>query len=202
MAKFTRIEERLRSLIEEQKVFFVGTAAPYGRVNIAPKGMETLRVMAPNRIVWLNLTGAENETAAHLAESPRMTIMWCSFATKPMILRVYGNASMVHSRDDAWDELAALFPPMPGARQIFDLDVNFVLTSCGFGVPLFEFVGERDTLRRWAQQKGEEGLQKYWAECNQFSIDGKPTSIFETTLRWTVRWAAITASYDSPGRLS
>ena len=178
MAKFARIEESLRSFIEEQKVFFVGTAAPHGRVNIAPKGMETLRVMGRNRIVWLNLTGAENETAAHLAESPRMTIMWCSFAAKPMILRVYGDASMVHLRDDAWDELAALFPPMPGARQIFDLDVNFVLTSCGFGVPLFEFVGERDTLRRWAQQKGEEGLRKYWAESNQFSIDGKPTSIF------------------------
>ena len=116
MAKFTKIEEKHQEFIEEQKMFFVATAAPQGRVNTAPKGMKTLRVMGPNRIVWLNLTGAENETAAHLLESPRMTIMWCSFGRKPMILRVYGEASIVHPRDDAWDDLAALLPLIPGAR--------------------------------------------------------------------------------------
>ena len=177
MTEFARIEDKLQGFIEEQRLFFVATAAPQGRVNVAPKGMETLRVMGPNRIVWLNLTGAENETAAHLLESPRMTLLWCSFDRKPMILRVYGDASMVHPRDGAWDGLAALFPPMPGARQIFDLDVTYVLTSCGFGVPLYDFVGERDTLRRWAEQKGTTGLNEHWAEYNRFSIDAKPTSI-------------------------
>lgn len=177
MAKFAQIEEKLQDFIEEQKIFFVATAAPQGRVNMAPKGMQSLRIMGPNRIVWLNLTGAENETAAHLLESPRMTLMWCSFDRKPMILRVYGDASIVHPRDGAWDELAALFPPMPGARQFLDVNVNFVLTSCGFGVPLYDFVGERDTLRLWAEKKGEDGLNQHWADYNSFSIDGKPTGI-------------------------
>jgi hypothetical protein len=178
MPTFAHIEKRLQDFIEQQKIFFVGTAAPEGRVNIALKGMDTLRIIRPDRIVWLNLTGAENETAAHLAESPRMTLMWCSFDAKPMVLRVYGNAGCIHQRDAAWDELAALFPPIPGARQILDLEVNFVLTSCGFGVPRFEFVGERDTLRRWAEQKGDEGLRKFWEDRNRLSIDGKVTAIF------------------------
>jgi hypothetical protein len=178
MPTFAHIEKRLRDFIEQQKIFFVGTAAPEGRVNIALKGMDTLRIMGPDRIVWLNLTGAENETAAHLAESPRMTLMWCSFDAKPMVLRVYGSAGCVHPRDATWDELAALFPPIPGARQILDLEVAFVLTSCGFGVPRFEFIGERDTLRRWAEQKGEEGLRKFWEDRNRLSIDGKATGIF------------------------
>ena len=101
-------------------MFFVGTAAPEGRVNIAPKDMESLRVMGPNRIVWRNLTGAENETSAHLLESPRMTLMWCSFDQKPMILRVYGAAAQIHPRDAAWDELASLFPVTSGARQFLE----------------------------------------------------------------------------------
>jgi hypothetical protein len=176
--KFSRIEQTHQEFIEEQKMFFVATAAPEGRVNMAPKEMETLRVMGPNRIVWLNLTGAQNETAAHLLESTRMTLMWCSFDRTPMILRAYGDASIVHPRDRAWDELSALFPPIPGARQILDVDVNFVLISCGFGVPLYDFAGQRDTLRRWAEKKSEDGLNQHWADNNSISIDGKPTGIF------------------------
>jgi hypothetical protein len=177
MARFERIEPQHRAFIEAQKMFFVATAAPRGRVNMAPKGMQTLRVMAADRIVWLNLTGAENEAAAHLLESPRMTMMWCSFERQPMILRVHGEATMLHPRDDAREALAGLFPPLPGARQILDLEVDFVLTSCGFGVPRYDFVGERDTLRRWAAQKGAEGLNEHWAEYNRFSIDEKPTFV-------------------------
>jgi hypothetical protein len=124
--------------------------------------METLRVVGPDRIMWLNLTGAKNETAAHLTEMPRMTLIWCSFDRSRLILRAYGDAVAVHPRDAAWCELMALFPPLPGARQIFDLHVNMVLRSCGFGVPLFEFVGQRDTLIRWADNKGEEGLRTFW----------------------------------------
>ncbi len=177
MPAFERIEAQYQQFIEAQKIFFVATAAPDGKVNLSPKGMESLRVMGPNRIVWLNLTGAENETAAHLAESPRMTIMWCSFTEKPIILRVYGNARIIHPRDDGWNELATNFPPIPGSRQILDLDVNFVLKSCGFGVPRFNFVGERETLRKWAEKTGEEGLARVWSEKNHLSIDGKPTGI-------------------------
>ena len=177
MPAFERIEEQYQQFIEAQKIFFVATAAPDGKVNLSPKGMESLRVMGPNRIVWLNLTGTENETAAHLAESPRMTIMWCSFTEKPIILRVYGNARIIHPRDDGWNELATNFPPIPGSRQILDLDVNFVLKSCGFGVPRFDFVGERETLRKWAEKTGEDGVARVWSEKNHLSIDGKPTGI-------------------------
>jgi len=171
----SEINDQHLAFIEKQKMFFVATAAPEGRVNMAPKEADALRVLGPNRIVWLNFTGAENETAAHHLEQPRMTIMWCSFDAKPVILRVYGKATITHPRDEGWDQLAALFPPTPGSRQILDLSIDLVLTSCGFGVPLYDFVGPRDTLRRWAEQKGADGLNDHWSVYNQTSIDGKPT---------------------------
>ena len=177
MPKFERIDGRSRDFIETQKVFFVATAAPEGRVNVAPKGMDTLRVLGPNRIVWLNLTGSENETAAHLIESPRMTLMWCSFEARALILRVYGHAKVFHPRSSGWSDLVPLFPALPGARQILDLDVDLVLKSCGFGVPLFDYVGQRDTLRQWAENKGPEGVHEFWEKRNEVSIDGKPSHI-------------------------
>ena len=176
---YDRIEDWHREFIEQQHMFFVGTAAPEGRVNMAPKDMASLRLLGGNRIVWVNLTGAENETGAHLALSPRMTLMWCSFTKKPMILRAYGCATLIHRRDPSWPELMGLFEPRHGARQIIDLKVDLVLKSCGFGVPLYDFIGERDTLRRWEESKGEEGVQEHWAERNRFSIDGTPTHLLE-----------------------
>lgn len=163
--------------IAEQKIFFIGTATADSRVNVSPKGMDSLRVIDKNRVVWLNLTGSGNETAAHVRQDPRMTIMFCSFAASPLILRLYGNAKVVHPHDSAWEALYSLFEPIPGARQIFDLSVDLVQTSCGFGVPYFTYEGERDQLRKWAQNKGEEGLRKYWQDKNQISIDGIPTNI-------------------------
>ena len=179
MAKriFEQIEGEHRNFIERQQIFFVATAAREGRVNVAPKGMDTLRVVGPNRIIWLNLTGGENETAAHLADMSRMTLMWCSFDRNPFILRAYGDAVAIHPRDTSWREIITLFPTIPGARQILDLHVNMVLTSCGFGVPLFEFSGQRDTLIRWAERKGEEGLMTFWKERNQLSLDNQPTGL-------------------------
>ena len=162
-------------------MFFAATAAAEGRVNMAPKDSASLRVMGANRIVWLNLTGAENETGAHLALSPRMTLMWCSFTKRPMILRAYGSAKLIHHRDAAWPELIGLFEPRNGARQIIDLTVDLVLKSCGFGVPLYDFVGERDTLRRWEETKGEQGVHQHWRERNLVSIDGTPTQLLSDT---------------------
>jgi hypothetical protein len=179
MPKFPEITERFRSFIEQQKVFFVGTGAPDGRVNIAPKGMDTLRVLGPRRIVWLNLTGGENESAAHLRETTRMTLMWCAFDGAPMILRAYGHASVIHPRDPGWDELAPLFPAIPGARQVFDLTVDLVLRSCGMGVPFFDYRGPREALVQWARKRGESGIKAWWQDMNQVSLDGKPTGIFE-----------------------
>jgi hypothetical protein len=178
MPRFERIDDAFREFIEAQKVFFVATAAREGRVNVAPKGMDTLRVMGPNRIVWLNLTGSENETAAHVLDSPRMTLMWCSFETRPLILRTYGSAKVFHPWAKEWGDLISLFPSLPAARQILDLHVDLVLTSCGFGVPLFDYVAQRETLRQWGEKKGPEGVREFWEKRNQFSIDGRPTRMF------------------------
>jgi hypothetical protein len=178
--KFEKIEDIHQTFIEEQKMFFAATAASVGRINMAPKDTASLRVMGPNRIVWVNLTGAENETGAHLAESPRMTLMWCSFDQKPMILRAYGKATLIHPRDEAWSDLIELFPLRHGSRQVIDLAVDFVLKSCGFGVPLYDFVAHRDTLRRWEDKKDDDGVRQHWADYNQFSIDGKPTDLLKS----------------------
>ncbi len=175
--RFPEIGEQRREFIERQKMFFVGTAAPDGRVNVSPKGMDSLRVLGDNRVVWLNLTGSGNETAAHMVENDRMTLMFCAFEGSPIILRLFGHAKVIHPRDSEWSELFPLFPPIPGARQIFDMQVDLVQTSCGMAVPLFDFSEQRDLLVQWAERKGEQGLQDFWKNRNQESIDGKPTRI-------------------------
>ncbi len=177
--QFPSISEKLQRFIEAQKIFFVATATADSRINLSPKGMDSLRVLAPNRVVWLNLTGSGNETAAHLLEDPRMTIMFAAFDGDPMILRLYGKARAVHHNDPDWDALNAHFEPQPGARQIIDLDVELVQTSCGMGVPLFDYRGDRDMLKSWAEKKGDEGIRQYWEAKNQVSLDGKPTGIME-----------------------
>lgn len=176
--RFDSLDPALTRFIRQQAVFFVATAPlPGGRVNLSPKGMDSLRVLAPNRILWLNLTGSGNETAAHLARDPRMTLMWMSLDTRPMILRAYGTARAIHRSDADWPAPAAQLPDLPGARQIIDLSVDLVQTSCGYAVPLAEPPRERDTLRRWAEDKGDEGLRAYWDERNRETIDGAPTGI-------------------------
>ena len=175
--QFSEISERLRTFIEAQHVFFVGTAARDGRVNISPKGLDSLRVLRPNRVAWLNGTGSGNETAAHLLDVPRMTIMFCSFDAKPLILRLYGTARAVHAGDAEWAELLALFPPMQGSRNIFVLDVDLVQTSCGFGVPFMDFQADRETMAQWAAKKGDDGVTAYQQEKNRVSIDGFPTGL-------------------------
>ena len=139
--------------------------------------MDSLRVLGPGRLIWLNLTGSGNETAAHVAEDPRMTVMWCSFATRPLILRAYGSASVVHHGEPGWSALYAHFPATPGARQVCDMTVDLVQTSCGYAVPLMDFAAPRETLRDWAERRGPVGVASYWAEQNRTSLDGKPTGI-------------------------
>ena len=168
MAKqYEQITAQLQSFIECQKVFFVGTAAREGKVNVSPKGMDSLRVLAPNRVVWLSVTGSGNETAAHLAangigngngiKSGRMTLMFCAFEGVPMILRLYGTARAVYSRDDDWAELAKHFTLLPGTRQLFDLNVELVQTSCGMAVPLYDYQGDSRQLERMGAKKGAGG---------------------------------------------
>lgn len=178
MAKhYDGIIDRHRTFIEDQQVFFVGTAARDGRVNVSPKGRDSLRVLGPNRVVWLNGTGSGNETAAHLLETNRMTLMFCSFGRESLILRLYGTARTIHEPDPDWSELYGLFPPLKGARNIFDMTVESAQTSCGFGVPFYEFVGERPLMDAWADKKGETGLHAYQQQQNRTSIDGLPTGL-------------------------
>ncbi|SMM98360.1 FIG01023442: hypothetical protein [uncultured Candidatus Thioglobus sp.] len=180
--KYAKIPDNLTQFIENQKIFFVGTAAADGRVNISPKGMDSLRIIDANRVLWLSVTGSGNETSAHVQENPRMTIMFIALEGNPMILRLYGSARVIHTSDPDWEENANLFGSLPGARQIFDLSVDLVHTSCGMGVPFYEFIGERQQLNDWANKKGEEGIKAYWQEKNQESLDGKITHIIEKNI--------------------
>lgn len=177
--RYSELSQDLIQFIWNQSIFFVATAPADGRVNLSPKGMDSLRVLDPNTVAWLNVTGSGNETAAHLLENDRMTIMFCAFEGKPMILRLYGQAKAYHARDAEWDELVQRFEMIPGARQIFVLNIDLVQTSCGMGVPYFEYKGERHQLTDWAEKKGAQGISEYWEKKNQVSLDGKPTGIFE-----------------------
>ncbi len=175
--RYSELQPDQTAFIAEQHMFFVATAPLEGRVNLSPKGMDALRVLSPNRILWLNLTGSGNETAAHIQHDPRMTLMWCGFEKRPLILRAYGTARVTHRDDAGWPALAAHLPAIPGARQIFDVTIDLVQSSCGFAVPFMDFVADRPVLHDWAEEKGDAGLRDYWATRNTQTIDGAPTGI-------------------------
>ena len=160
-------------------MFFVATAGAEGRVNLSPKGMDTLRVLSPERVVWLNLSGSGNETAAHVLENERMTLMFCAFEGAAKILRVYGRARAVHEDDSDWAELSGLFAQFVSARQIFDLKTELVKTSCGTGVPIMKFVESRGEaqLEGYYAEMGREKVKLYHRKKNSLSLDGKPTGI-------------------------
>jgi hypothetical protein len=180
--QFQGLSDRLIQFIRDQHLFFVGTATADSRVNISPKGMDALRVMNANRILWLNVTGSGNETAGHIELNPRMTLMFAAFTGKPMILRVYGEARAIHHHDPEWQQLLPLFDPLPGARQIFDLAIDLVQTSCGMAVPLYEYQGDRELLNNWAEKKGVSGIADYWRDKNTATIDGIETGIVTKNL--------------------
>ena len=175
--KFKAMSDEHIEFIGQQKIFFVGTAAADSLINVSPKGMDSFRVLNHSQIMWLNLTGSGNETAAHVLEDGRMTVMFCSFEKQPVIMRLYGRARMVSPGDADWNELFAQFPNYAGARQIFVQDVHMVQTSCGFAVPYFDYAGERPTLEKWAVNKGQDGIEQYWKQKNSVSLDGRPTGI-------------------------
>ena len=163
----------LQGFIEAQPVFFVASAplAASGHVNLSPKGLDSFRVLSPNRVAYLDLTGSGNETSAHLTENERITFMFCAFSGPPRILRLYGRGTVVLPDATEWPALAALFPTFPGTRQVIAADIHRVQTSCGFGVPVMKTVEQRDTLLRWAVAKGEQ-LPDYRKNKNAQSIDG------------------------------
>lgn len=180
MAKFyTELDTMLREFIDRQQMFFHATAPNSGRINLSPKGQDTFRVFSNQRVGYLDLTGSECETAAHLSENGRLTIMFCSFAEKPLILRLYGRGAVVRPRDAEWSELRPHFADVPGERQIIVLDIESIMTTCGFAVPMYDFVGQRETLSEFVGKMGDEKMDVYRREKNQTSIDGLPTYLFE-----------------------
>lgn len=177
MAAIAELTPALIDFIRKQPLFFVATAAPQGRVNLSPKGLDSLRVLDTHRILWISLSGSGNETAAHLREAARTTLMFCAFEGDARILRVYGQARAIHPRDKDWAWATGHFAAMAGARQVFDLTVERVQLSCGTGVPVMTFVKQRgpEELLPFYAEMGEEGVRAYWARKNRLSIDGKET---------------------------
>ncbi len=179
MAQFyPELNDSLREFIAEQKIYFTATAPQDGRINLSPKGMDTFRCLDSKTVAYLDLTGSGNETAAHLTENGRMTMMFCSFSQKAMILRLYGRGRVIHRHDEEWAKLYPLFEPLPGVRQIMVLEIDSVQTSCGFAVPIYEFKEERNTLCRWTEQLGDKIIEEYQRKNNRVSIDGLPTGLF------------------------
>ena len=181
MALGKKLNGTLRSFIERQPVFFVATAADTGRVNLSPKGSDSLRILDDNRLLWLNLSGSGNETAGHLSRQNRITLMFCAFDGDPLILRLYGTARVIHPRDADWDDLIGQFPKMAGSRQLFDVQVEALQTSCGSGVPVMNFERDRvpDDLLPFYDDMGPDGVKDYWRRKNTETIDGFDTKLFE-----------------------
>ncbi|MEO1131131.1 MAG: pyridoxamine 5'-phosphate oxidase family protein [Cyanobacteria bacterium J06639_1] len=178
MAKFYEsLTEPLQAFIAKQHLFFTGTAPRDGRVNVSPKGMDTFRCLSAREVAYLDLTGSGNETSAHIEENGRLTLMFCSFVGKPMILRMYGRGRIIRSHEADWEAYSTHFELLPGARQIVTLAIDSVQTSCGYGVPLYDYAGDRSELVNWAEKKGDLGLEEYQKKKNRVSIDGLPTGL-------------------------
>jgi hypothetical protein len=177
VAEFTsKLTVKHQAFIAKQHMFFVATApSEGGRINLSPKGLDTFRVIDESRVAYLDLTGSGNETAAHLEDNGRITLMLCAFAGAPSILRIYGKGRIVQPVDTDWEQWSAHFPALVGARQVMVIDIDSVQTSCGYAVPEYEHKKDRPILTNWAEKQGSEGLEAYRTENNQTSIDGAPT---------------------------
>lgn len=184
MAKeYPSLTPELREFITRQHVFFAATAAPGARVNVSPRSTREFRVLDDNDVCWLDLTGSGAETAAHLKADGRLTVMFCAFDGPPSILRLYGRGDVLHRDSAEFSRVLAQHfgdeRPV-GTRQIVRLSVDLVKTSCGYGVPAFDYRQERPALDNWAAAKGAAGIEDYWREKNAVSMDGLPTGIVET----------------------
>jgi hypothetical protein len=180
MGKFSNsIQTAHKEFIKDQHLFFVATAplSGNGRINLSPKGLDCFRVLDDNRVAYMDLISSGNETSAHTLENGRITFMFCSFTDKPNILRLYGKGFTVLPDSELWDLFSKDFIIYPSTRQIIVADIDLVQTSCGFGVPLFDYIGERDVHFEWAEKKGAEGLVQYMKEKNLKSLDSLPTNL-------------------------
>ena len=186
------IDDRIRAFIEAQQMFFVATAPldASGHLNLSPKGLDTLRIVGPQTLVYLDYVGSGSETIAHLRQNGRIVLMWCAFAGPPNIVRVHGRGEVIEPPDPAFDGLRGLFPTTaPGVRSVIRIAVERVGDTCGFGVPLYEYTGQRSQLAKWAEHKGTDGLEQYQRDKNRVSVDGLPS----------LRWVGVAAPDDDRG---
>jgi hypothetical protein len=168
------------NFIKKQKMFFVSTAPKEGKINLSPKGLDdTFKIIDENKILWLNYFGSGNETAAHLLEDNRMTILFCAFEGEANILRLYCKARAIQEKDNDWEEYISHFPIQRAARQVFEVTIEGVNNSCGMGVPFYDFIGQRDELTNYYDTSTKEQHLEYMKKKNQISFDGKPTKLFE-----------------------
>lgn len=182
MAKqYDSLDDKLNDFILRQKIFFTASATEYSKVNVSPREASSFRLIDPFRVMYLDRTGSGNETAAHMLADGRLTIMFCAFEGPPQILRLYGKGRIVKWSEDEFQNLVSEYydsAPL-GTRQLVLLNIEYVQTSCGFGVPQFNFEGERTTLEKWHNNKGVDGIREYWREKNLTSIDGLPTGLLD-----------------------
>lgn len=174
--EYTEIDDRIQGWIDRQHVFFVATAplAGDGLINCSPKGLDCLRVLGPRELAYVDTGGSGIETVAHLRENGRIVLMMCAFDGPPKIFRFYGTGRVIVPGDADFDDVLAKFPPLPSARNIIAIDVERIMDSCGFGVPLYEFQQHRDSLANWFDKKTEEEVQEYRRTRNRQSLDGLP----------------------------
>lgn len=176
---FDRITEELHAFIEKQHMFFVATAplAGDGHVNVSPKGMDSFRILGENRVGYVDLTGSGNETSAHITENGRITFMFCAFEGAPNIVRLYGTGQTILPDTPEWDAIIGHFPTHLSTRQIIVADIHRTSSSCGYSIPFFDYQGERETLKKYWDVKGEDALPDYWQKKNAASIDGIVTPL-------------------------
>jgi len=175
---FNRMSDKHQDFVAHQKIFFTGSAAATGRVNITPRPTDVLRIIGPNTVSYLDYIGSGNETSAHMLQLPRMTFMFCAFEGPPRIMRLYGTGHVHHRGSEGFETL--LLDHYAGqaprnARKILLLDIHTVQTSCGYGVPLFDYAGERKSLERWTDARSDADLVAYQDEKSLVSIDGFDT---------------------------
>ena len=179
---YTEINEKLRAFIEAQHCFFVASApnGSGGHVNCSPKGVDSFRILGPTTVAYLDFVGSGVETIAHVRQNGRVVIMFCAFAGPPNIVRLHGQGEIVEPNDAAFAALIAHFTHLPGVRAIVRVELTRIADSCGYGVPLLGYEGERTQMATWAERKAEAGLlEAYQREKNAVSLDGLPG------LRWT-----------------
>jgi hypothetical protein len=195
---YAEIDARLRAFIESQAMFFVATApaGSGGHLNLSPKGLDSLRILGPRQIAYLDYVGSGAETIAHLRENGRVALMLCAFAGPPKIVRLQGRGEVIEPQDRAFAELLPHFPVSPGVRAIIRINLDRVSDSCGYGVPLYRHEGSRSQLGDWAEQKGTDGLRRYQRDNNASSIDGLPA------LRWVADRSESAAPSERPKRAS